>query len=456
MLTCGVGSAKSRRHFSEERAEPLAPQGSRSQVVVVVGSSSSCSLTRALVGPPFGSAAMREFLLSAALVALRRGSGKVCSSPMPRQHPIERYRNIGVMAHIDAGKTTTTERILFYTGVTHKIGDIDEGTTVMDWMEQERERGITITSAATTCFWREHRVNIIDTPGHVDFTIEVERSLRVLGMIKERLVARPVAVNLPWGAEDDFKGVIDLVRMKAVRFDEESLGARMVVEEIPAELKAQADEWRAHMVEAASENDDKAMELFLEGKEVPEELILRGLRKGCVQMKLVPSLCGSAVKNKGVQPVLDAVVDFLPSPADIKPVEGHKPDGEVATRKPLDKEPFAALAFKIQSDPFVGTLTYFRVYSGKVETGDAVYNPLKKRRERLGRVLQMHANKRDEVDEVYAGDIAAAVGLKNTVTGETLCEEGRPIILEKMEFPEPVISISIEPKTKLDQDHLRA
>jgi elongation factor G len=422
---------------------------------------------------------------------------------MPRQHPIERYRNIGVMAHIDAGKTTTTERILFYTGVTHKIGDIDEGTTVMDWMEQERERGITITSAATTCFWREHRVNIIDTPGHVDFTIEVERSLRVLdgavavfcgvggvqpqsetvwrqankyqvprvafvnkmdrvgadffrvlGMIKERLVARPVAVNLPWGAEDDFKGVIDLVRMKAVRFDEESLGARMVVEEIPAELKAQADEWRAHMVEAASENDDKAMELFLEGKEVPEELILRGLRKGCVQMKLVPALCGSAVKNKGVQPVLDAVVDFLPSPADIKPVEGHKPDGEVATRKPLDKEPFAALAFKIQSDPFVGTLTYFRVYSGKVETGDAVYNPLKKRRERLGRVLQMHANKRDEVDEVYAGDIAAAVGLKNTVTGETLCEEGRPIILEKMEFPEPVISISIEPKTKVDQDRL--
>jgi elongation factor G len=424
---------------------------------------------------------------------------------MPRLHPIERYRNIGIMAHIDAGKTTTTERILFYTGVTHKIGDIDEGTTVMDWMEQERERGITITSAATTCFWHDHRINIIDTPGHVDFTIEVERSLRVLdgavavfcgvggvqpqsetvwrqankyrvprvvfvnkmdrvgadflrvlAMIQERLMARPVAVNLPWGAEDEFKGVIDLLRMKAVRFDEESQGARTTVEEIPAELRGQAEEWRAKLVEAAAEHDDRAMVLFLEGKEVPEELILKGLRKGCLEMKLVPALCGSAFKNKGVQPLLDAVIDFLPSPVDVPPVEGQKPDGEPASRKPADKEPFSALAFKIQTDPFVGTLTYFRVYSGKVETGTAVYNPLKKRRERLGRVLQMHANKREELDEVYAGDIAAAVGLKNTVTGETLCEEGRPIILEKMEFPEPVISIAIEPKTKADQDKLGA
>ncbi len=424
---------------------------------------------------------------------------------MARLHPIDRYRNIGIMAHIDAGKTTTTERILFYTGVTHKIGDIDEGTTVMDWMEQERERGITITSAATTCFWHDHRINIIDTPGHVDFTIEVERSLRVLdgavavfcgvggvqpqsetvwrqankyrvprvvfvnkmdrvgadfprvlAMIEERLVARPVAVNLPWGAEDEFKGVIDLLKMKAVRFDEESQGARLVVEEIPAELRAQADEWHAKMVEAASEHDDRAMVLFLEGKEVPEELVIKGLRQGCLEMKLVPALCGSAFKNKGVQPLLDAVIQFLPSPGDVPPVDGHKPDGEVASRKPSDKEPFAALAFKIQTDPFVGTLTYFRVYSGKVETGSAVYNPLKKRRERLGRVLQMHANKREEIEEVYAGDIAAAVGMKNTVTGETLCEEGRPIILEKMEFPEPVISIAIEPKTKADQDKLGA
>jgi elongation factor G len=424
---------------------------------------------------------------------------------MPRLHPIERYRNIGIMAHIDAGKTTTTERILFYTGVTHKIGDIDEGTTVMDWMEQERERGITITSAATTCFWRDHRINIIDTPGHVDFTIEVERSLRVLdgavavfcgvggvqpqsetvwrqankyrvprivfvnkmdrvgadfprvlAMIQERLIARPVAVNLPWGAEEEFKGVIDLLKMKAVRFDEESQGARQNVEEIPAELRGQAEEWRAKLVEAAAENDDRAMELFLEGKEVPEELILKGLRKGCLEMKLVPALCGSAFKNKGVQPLLDAVIHFLPSPVDVPPVEGQKPDGEAASRKPTDKEPFSALAFKIQTDPFVGTLTYFRVYSGKVETGTAVYNPLKKRRERLGRVLQMHANKREELDEVYAGDIAAAVGLKNTITGETLCEEGRPVILEKMEFPEPVIAIAIEPKTKADQDKLGA
>jgi elongation factor G len=422
---------------------------------------------------------------------------------MPRQHPIERYRNIGIMAHIDAGKTTTTERILFYTGVTHRMGDIDEGTTVMDWMEQERERGITITSAAITSFWRDHRINIIDTPGHVDFTIEVERSLRVLDgavavfcgvagvqpqsetvwrqadkykvpriafvnkmdrvgadffhavdMIHERLAARPVPVNLPWGAEDEHRGVIDLLDMKAVRFDDGSLGAKLEVGEIPAELVDQAKEWRSKLVEAACEFDDAAMHDFLEGREPTRDRLLAGLRKGCLSMKIVPTLCGSAFKNKGVQPLLDAVVDFLPSPLDIPPVECLRPNGEKTTRPCSDEAPFAALAFKIQNDPFVGTLTYFRVYSGKVKTGEHVYNSVKKRRERLGRVLQMHANKREEIDEVLAGDIAAAVGLKTTTTGDTICEEGRPVILEKMEFPEPVISIAIEPKTKADQDKL--
>ncbi|MFN7132374.1 MAG: elongation factor G [Myxococcales bacterium] len=422
---------------------------------------------------------------------------------MPRTHPIEHYRNIGIMAHIDAGKTTTTERILFYTGVTHKIGDIDEGTTVMDWMEQERERGITITSAATTCFWREHRINIIDTPGHVDFTIEVERSLRVLDgavavfcgvggvqpqsetvwrqatrykvpriafvnkmdrvgadfdrvleMMRERLGATPVAVNIPWGAEEDFKGVIDLVRMKALRFDEADQGAKFEVLDIPAELADRARDMRVKMVEAAVEFDDQAMEAYLEGKDISEEQILRGLRKGCLAHRLNPVLCGSAFKNKGVQPLLDAVVEFLPSPKDIPDVEGTLPEGdEKATRPTDDKAPFSALAFKIMNDPF-GSLTFFRVYSGRVASGDHVYNPTKKRKERIGRLLQMHANKREEISEVYAGDIAAAVGLKGSVTGDTLCDESKPIVLEKMEFPEPVISIAIEPKTKVDQDKL--
>jgi elongation factor G len=423
---------------------------------------------------------------------------------MPRPAPLDRTRNIGIMAHIDAGKTTTTERILFYTGVTHKMGDIDDGTTVMDWMEQERERGITITSAATTCFWREHRINIIDTPGHVDFTIEVERSLRVLdgavavfcgvagvqpqsetvwrqadkykvpriafinkmdrvgadffravSMIHDRLAAHPVVVNMPWGVEDDLKGVIDLVKMKALRFDDESQGATIKVEEIPAELAGLAKEWRAKLVEAAAEFDDNVMHAWMEGKEPAAEQLTAALRKGCVSMKIVPVVSGSAFKNKGVQAVLDAVVDFLPSPKDVPPVEGLKPDGTEKIARPTDdKAPFAALAFKIQTDPFVGTLTYFRVYSGVVESGDHVFNPGKKKRERLGRVLQMHANKREEIGEVRAGDIAAAVGLKFTTTGDTLCEEGRPVVLERMEFPEPVIHIAIEPKTKADQDKL--
>ncbi|MGI5863369.1 MAG: elongation factor G [Myxococcales bacterium] len=422
---------------------------------------------------------------------------------MPRTHHIERYRNIGIMAHIDAGKTTTTERILFYTGVTHRLGEIDEGTTVMDWMEQERERGITITSAATTTFWRDHRINIIDTPGHVDFTIEVERALRVLDgaigvfcgvggvqpqsetvwrqadkhhvpriafvnkmdrvgadlfhavdMMVERLGARPVVLNLPWGREDEFVGVIDLLSMKAIRYDEASLGATFQVEPIPSSLEAQAAEYRSKIIEAAAEFDDRVMQAFVEGREPELGEIKAGLRKGCIALKLVPTLCGSAFRNKGVQPLLDAVVDYLPSPVEVRAVEGVTPDGERAAREASDKAPLAALAFKIATDPFVGILTYLRVYSGKVQVGDEVYNPSKKRRERIGRLLQMHANKREDVDAVWAGDIAAAVGLKTTTTGDTLCNEGKPIVLEKIEFPEPVIFIAIEPKTKADQDKL--
>ena len=424
---------------------------------------------------------------------------------MPRQSPIERYRNIGVMAHIDAGKTTTTERILFYTGVTHRIGEIDDGTTVMDWMDQERERGITITSAAITTFWKDCRVNIIDTPGHVDFTVEVERSLRVLDgavavfcgvggvqpqsetvwrqaeryrvprvvfvnkmdrvgadyfrvldMIAERFGARPVAVNFPWGSEDDLQGVVDLLAMKAIRYDEASHGAQFEVVEIPSELRALAEEKRQQMIEAAAEFDDEVMEAFVDGREPEMTRVIAGLRRGCIDLKLFPAFGGSAFRNKGVQPLLDGIVDFLPAPNEIAAVEGETPAGERAAREASDKEPFAALAFKIASDPFSGTLTYLRVYSGSVKSGECVYNPLKKKRERIGRLLQMHANKREEISEVWAGDIAAVVGCKTATTGDTLCAENKQIILEKMDFPEPVISIAIEPKTKADQDKLGA
>ncbi len=424
---------------------------------------------------------------------------------MPRQSPIERYRNIGIMAHIDAGKTTTTERILFYTGVTHRIGEIDDGTTVMDWMDQERERGITITSAAITTFWKDCRVNIIDTPGHVDFTVEVERSLRVLDgavavfcgvggvqpqsetvwrqaekyrvprivfvnkmdrvgadyfrvldVIAERFGARPVAVNFPWGSEDALQGVVDLLAMKAVRYDDASQGAQFEVVEIPAELRALAEEKRQQMIEAAAEFDDGVMEAFVDGREPERAQIVAGLRRGCIDLKIFPAFGGSAFRNKGVQPLLDGVVDFLPAPNEIEAVEGETPDGRPAVREASDREPFAALAFKIASDAFAGTLTYLRVYSGSVKSGECVYNPLKKKRERIGRLLQMHANKREEISEVWAGDIAAVVGCRTATTGDTLCAENKQIVLEKMDFPEPVISIAIEPKTKADQDKLGA
>jgi elongation factor G len=423
---------------------------------------------------------------------------------MARSVSLEKTRNIGIMAHIDAGKTTTTERILYYTGINYKIGEVHEGTATMDWMVQEQERGITITSAATTCFWRDHRVNIIDTPGHVDFTIEVERSLRVLDgavavfcsvggvepqtetvwrqadkyrvpriafinkmdrvgadffaavkMIQDRLGARPVAVQLPIGAEDQFKGVIDLVTMKAVIWDEESLGAKFHIDAIPAELKAQADEYREKLVEAAADADEALMDKYLEGKEITEAEIRAGIRKGGLAMKLVPVICGAAFKNKGVQPLLDAVVDYLPSPSDIPPVRGKNPNNqEEEERPPKDDAPFAALAFKIMTDPYVGTLTFFRVYSGTINSGSSIYNSTKMRRERIGRLLKMHARKSEEIKEVNAGDIAAAVGLKTSATGDTLCDEDEPVILEAIEFPEPVISIAIEPKSKADQEKL--
>jgi elongation factor G len=409
------------------------------------------------------------------------------------------------MAHIDAGKTTTTERILYYTGKTHKIGEVDEGTTVMDWMPQEQERGITITSAATTCFWKEYRINIIDTPGHVDFTIEVERSLRVLDgavgvfcavggvepqsetvwrqankyhvpriafvnkmdrigadfydvlkQIKDRLAAKPVAIQIPWGAHDTFKGVVDLVQMKALVWESDDLGATYKTIDIPEELKEEADEYREKLIEAVSEIDEKIMEKYLGGQSVAEEEIHQALRKGCLSMTFVPVLCGASFKNKGVQTLLDAVIAYLPSPVDIKPVEGHDPKDEskVLIRKAATSEPFSALAFKIMNDPFVGQLTYFRVYSGKIATGAAVHNAAKDKKERLGRLLQMHANKREDIQEVKAGEIAATVGLRFTVTGDTLCDEKNPVLLEKIEFPEPVISIAIEPKTKADQEKL--
>jgi len=418
--------------------------------------------------------------------------------------PLSRTRNIGIMAHIDAGKTTTTERILYYTGVSHKIGEVHEGAATMDWMEQERERGITITSAATTCAWKDNRINIIDTPGHVDFTIEVERSLRVLDgavavfdsvqgvepqsetvwrqadkyqvpritfmnkmdrvgadffasvqSLIDRLGANPVPVQLPLGQEDGFRGVIDLLTMKTLVFDDETLGAAFVTEDIPEEYLELATNYREKLIEAVVEFDEMAMERYLDGQVLEVEEIKRAIRLGTISLKVTPVFCGSAFKNKGVQPLLDGVVDYLPSPVDLPPVQGIDPrTEEPITRSPSESEPFAALAFKIMSDPFSGQLTYFRVYSGKLHAGSYVYNVAKEKKERIGRLLKMHANKREEIGEVSAGDIAAAVGLKDTRTGDTLCEEKYPILLEVINFPEPVISLAVEPKTKQDLDKL--
>jgi len=427
-----------------------------------------------------------------------------------RTTPIERYRNIGISAHIDAGKTTTTERILFYTGVSHKMGEVHDGAAVMDYMEQEQERGITITAAATTCFWKgmdnhypEHRINIIDTPGHVDFTIEVERSLRVLDsavavfcavsgvqpqsetvwrqmnkyrvpriafvnkmdragadflrcvqQIKERLRGNPVAIQLPIGAEEKFEGVVDLIRMKSIYWDEETQGMRFEYREIPAELKAQCDEYRAKLVEVAAEANEALLEKFLENNHLSEEDIRKGLRERALRNEICITLCGSAFKNKGVQAMLDAVIEFMPSPIEMPPTKGALEDGTEAFRRPDDSEPFAALAFKILNDPFVGNLTFFRVYSGTLNSGDAVFNPVKDRKERIGRLLQMHAAERIEIKVVRAGDIAAAVGLKDVTTGDTLCDPEKVITLEKMDFPEPVISVAVAPKTKADQEKM--
>jgi len=422
---------------------------------------------------------------------------------MPRQFPLERTRNIGIAAHIDAGKTTTTERILYYTGKLHKIGEVHDGAATMDYMVQEQERGITITSAATTATWKNHRINIIDTPGHVDFTVEVERSLRVLDgvvtvfcavggvqpqsetvwrqanrysvprmifvnkmdrvgadffrvvdQVRTRLNARVVPVQLPIGAEDHFKGLIDLIHMKAYMYTND-LGTDIVEQDIPADLLEQAQKLRIEMIEAASEMDDDLLNKYLEGVELTEEEIIDGLRKGCIAVKLVPATCGSSFKNKGVQLMLDSVLNFLPSPLDVPAIKGVHPDTDEPDVRPASEDaPFAALAFKILTDPFIGKLTFFRVYSGKLESGSYVSNATKGHRERISRILQMHAAHREEVGEVYAGDLAAAVGLKNTTTGDTLCDEKHPIVLERMVFPEPVIEVAIEPKTKADQDRL--
>jgi elongation factor G len=438
---------------------------------------------------------------------------------MPRQSPLAKTRNIGIMAHIDAGKTTTTERILFYTGITYKIGEVHEGTAVMDWMEQEQERGITITSAATTCFWRDHRINIIDTPGHVDFTAEVERSLRVLDgavavfdsvagvepqsetvwrqadkyrvpricfvnkmdrigadfrrtfdQIISKLEANPVAIQIPIGSEDKFVGVIDLIKMKSITYKDETMGADYEVGDIPEDMVEEARQYREQLIEKVSEADDKILEKYLKGEEPTEDEIKAALRKrvnssvrGKGEAAFVPVICGSAFKNKGVQPLLDAVVDFLPSPLDVPSISGidpdkkadaEHPDANIVARAAADDAPFSALAFKIMTDPFVGQLTFFRVYSGVLTSGGSVLNATKQRTERIGRLLKMHANKREEIKEVYAGDIAAAVGLKSVSTGDTLCDEKKPIVLESMDFPEPVISLAIEPKTKSDQEKL--
>ncbi|MCB1557434.1 MAG: elongation factor G, partial [Alphaproteobacteria bacterium] len=433
---------------------------------------------------------------------------------MAREFALQHYRNFGIMAHIDAGKTTTTERILYYTGKSHKIGEVHDGAATMDWMEQEQERGITITSAATTCFWHgpadgaapgeKIRFNIIDTPGHVDFTIEVERSLRVLdgavclldsnqGVepqtetvwrqgdkykvprivfsnkmdkiganfyqcvedVDKRLGANPLVINLPIGAESDFAGVVDLLKMKAIVWNSDNLGATFTEEEIPADLKEKAEEWRAKMVEMAVEMEDEAMEAYLEGKEIDMVTLKRCIRKGTLASKFVPMLCGSSFKNKGVQTLLDAVVDYLPSPLDVGSVKGKKVDSDEAdSRACSDDAPFSALAFKIMNDPFVGSLTFARIYSGKLESGSYVQNSVKDKKERIGRMLLMHSNNREEIKEAYAGDIVALVGLKDTTTGDTLCDGSKPIVLERMEFPEPVIEIAVEPKTKADQEKM--
>ena len=429
---------------------------------------------------------------------------------MARKTPIERYRNIGISAHIDAGKTTTTERILFYTGVNHKIGEVHDGAATMDWMEQEQERGITITSAATTCFWKgmdasrpEHRINIIDTPGHVDFTIEVERSMRVLDgavmvycavggvqpqsetvwrqankykvprlafvnkmdrsganffkvveQMKTRLKANPVPIVIPIGAEDTFEGVVDLIKMKAIYWDEASQGMKFDYRDIPANLADEAATWREQMVEAAAEASEDLMNAYLENGDLTEAQIIEGLRTRTIASEIQPMLCGTAIKNKGVQRMLDAVLDLMPSPIDIPPVEGELENGQPGSRKADDSEKFSALAFKLMTDPFVGQLTFVRVYSGVLNSGDTIYNPVKQRKERIGRILQMHANEREEIKELRAGDIAACVGMKEVTTGETLCDPDAVITLERMEFPEPVIHVAVEPKTKADQEKM--